>query len=169
MCQCQMLTASRLGPRVNVDQSGPNTSRTKRIKEQLHIHTLWPLCRHYILFHPQTKTDSEDEFHRCIPRRRDEAQEDELPSDELLPEDELPPKTNSPTETNAADAFPEDESPLEDKLGRGIPRRRTAPPEDEGLPNSEDEPLPEDELPNEDEFLDPPPNLPPTNCSEDSS
>ena len=123
MCQCQRLTASRLGPRVNVDQSGPNTSRTKRIKEKLNIHTLWPLCRHYFSIRRRRripKTNSTDAF------PEDETKPPKTncpPTSSSLPEDELPPKTNSPTETNAADAFPEDESPLEDKLGRGIPRR----------------------------------------------
>ena len=60
-------------------------------------------------------------------------------------------------------------SPPEDYFRRQIPEDELPPPEDEDLPNSEDELRPEDELPNEDEFLYPPPNLSPTNCSEDSS
>ena len=41
------------------------------------------------LFHPQTKTNYEDEF----------------------PEDELPPKTNSFSKTDSEDELPEDELP----------------------------------------------------------
>jgi len=89
------------------------------------------------------------------------------------------PKTNRPSKTNSEEEFPdgflpeeefpEDELPPRRLLPKTNSRRRTAPPEDEDLPNSEDELRPEDELPNEDEFLYPPPNLSPTNCSEDSS
>ena len=109
-------------------------------------------------FHPQMKTNSEDELRRRIPRRRIAPRgripprrriaktnspktncppktncEDEFPEDELPPEDEFPPKTNS------EDEFPEDEFP---------PRRRI-PPEDEF---HEDELPPEDEFPPEDEL-----------------
>ena len=46
------------------------------------------------LFHPQTKTNSEDELRRRIPRKRIAPRrrnsEDEFPEDELRPEDEFP-------------------------------------------------------------------------------
>ena len=133
MCQCQRLTASRLGPRVNVDQSGPNTSRTKRIKEKLNIHTLWPLCRHYFSIRRR----------RRIPKTN---------STDAFPEDETkPPKTNCPPTSSS---LPEDELPTEDELPHGdecrrcIPRRRIAPRRQTRKRNSQTDSSPKRNSPN---------------------
>ena len=80
-------------------------------------------------FHPQTKTNSEDEFRRRIAKTNsskansppktdseDEFHEDEFHEDEF-PEDEFPPKANS------EDEFPQEEVAL----------RRRFPPKRRGL------------------------------------
>ena len=94
-------------------------------------------------FHPQTKTNYEDEFppedgfRRRIPRRRI--------AKTNSPKTNWPPKTNSHPKTDSEDEFPEDELP---------PRRRIS-PEDELPPKTNFHPKtnsPEDEVRSEDEF-----------------
>jgi len=80
------------------------------------------------LFHPQTKTNSEDELRRRIPRGR-------IPTRRRMPKTNSP-KTNCPPKMNSEDEFPEDELRSEDEFPKtNCGPKTNSPPKR----NSEDE------------------------------
>ena len=82
------------------------------------------------LFHPQTKTNSEDKFRRQIPKTNSEDKfRRRVPQGRRIREDPL--KTNSEDAFREDDFHPEGELQPEDEFWRHIPWRRTIPPEEE--------------------------------------